>query len=117
MLEKIDKPWGYEIIWAKTEQYVGKMLKIFPNCKLSLQYHEKKVETIFVNKGVLELTTKENDELKTTFLFKGQSYHIPVGTVHRFACAKDSEYGVELFEVSTTELDDVVRLQDDYGRK
>ena len=111
MQEKIDKPWGYEIIWAKTDKYVGKVLRIFPACKLSLQYHEKKTETIYVSDGVLEIHL-ENEVIT---LFKGQSYHIPPNTIHRFACPKDG-WGVELVEVSTSELDDVVRLQDDYGR-
>jgi hypothetical protein len=110
-MERIDKPWGYEVIWAKTDKYVGKILKIFPACKLSLQYHEKKTETIYVSDGVLELHLKD----KVVTLFKGQSYHIEPNTIHRFACPKDS-WGVELVEVSTPELDDVVRLQDDYGR-
>jgi len=112
MQTRVDKPWGYEIIWAKNDKYVGKLLKIFPGCKLSLQYHEKKMETIYVADGMLELHLADN---KVVLLQKGESYHIPVNTVHRFACPKDS-WGVELFEVSTPELDDVVRLQDDYGR-
>lgn len=111
MIEKIDKPWGYEIIWAKTDTYVGKILKIFPDCKLSLQYHERKTETVYVLSGILELHLK--DEI--IYLEKGQSYHIAPNTIHRFACPKES-WGVELAEVSTPELDDVVRLQDDYGR-
>lgn len=112
MQQKIDKPWGYEIIWAKTDQYVGKMLKIYPGCRLSLQYHEKKRETIYVSDGVLELHLKD----KVIFLCKGESFHIEPGTIHRFACS-DQAGSVELMEVSTTELDDVVRLQDDYGRQ
>jgi len=112
MNERIDKPWGYEIIWAKTDKYVAKILKIFPDCKLSLQYHERKTETIYVNIGILELHLADN---KVVFLQKGDTYHIEPNTVHRFACPKDS-WGVELFEVSTPELDDVVRIQDEYGR-
>jgi quercetin dioxygenase-like cupin family protein len=110
-MQRVDKPWGYEIIWAKTDKYVGKILKIYPNCKLSLQYHERKTETIYVSKGVLELHLED----KVVHLQEGESYHIPVNTVHRFACSNDS-WGVELIEVSTPELDDVIRLQDDYGR-
>ncbi len=111
MIQKIDKPWGYEIIWAKTDKYVGKILKIFPNCKLSLQYHERKIETIYVLNGILELHLKD----EVIYLQKGQSYHISPNTIHRFACPKES-WGVELAEVSTPELDDVIRLQDEYGR-
>lgn len=113
----VEKPWGYEIIWAKTDKYVGKILKIHPACKLSLQYHEKKTETIYVNQGILELHLVDSNtkETKIVRLFKSQSYHIPAGTIHRFASPIDGD-GVELIEVSTPELDDVVRLQDDYGR-
>lgn len=111
MIEKIDKPWGYEIIWAKTDKYVGKVLYINSGQKLSLQYHEKKTETIYVNEGFLELHLQ--DQILT--LHKGQSFHIEPNIVHRFACPNYSEY-VELVEVSTPELDDVVRIQDDYGR-
>jgi len=111
MEQKIQKPWGYEIIWARTDQYVGKMLKINQGCKLSLQYHEKKRETVYVSDGVLELHLKD----KIVFLHKGESFHIEPGTIHRFACPEGA-WGVELMEVSTPELDDVVRLQDDYGR-
>ena len=109
--QKIDKPWGYEIIWAKTDKYVGKILKINPGQKLSLQYHEKKTETIYVSDGVLELHLED----KIVPLNKGETFHIEPNTIHRFACPKDA-WGVELMEVSTSELDDVVRLQDDYGR-
>lgn len=109
---KIDKPWGYEIVWAKTDKYVGKLLKINPGCKLSLQYHEKKTETIYVSDGLLELHLADN---KIIYLQKGETFHVEPKTIHRFACPKDSR-GVELIEVSTPELDDVIRLQDDYGR-
>ena len=111
-IQKIDKPWGYEIIWAKTDKYVGKILHIFPACKLSLQYHEKKTETIYVISGSLELHLKD----KVVTLFQGQSFHIEPSTVHRFACPTDSFEPVVLAEVSTPELDDVVRLEDSYGR-
>lgn len=111
-MERIDKPWGYEIIWAKTNKYVGKILKIFPGCKLSLQYHEKKTETIYVSDGLLELHLADN---KVIYLQKGETFHVEPNTIHRFACPKDS-WGVELIEVSTPELDDVIRLLDDYGR-
>lgn len=112
---KVEKPWGYEIIWAKTDKYVGKILHINSGKKLSLQYHEKKVETVYVKEGILEIILKIKDDLYTQILFSGQSYHIPSGTIHRFCCAKDCKF-VELVEVSTPELDDVIRLQDEYGR-
>lgn len=115
MNQKIQKPWGYEIIWAHTEKYVGKVLRIFPNKRLSLQYHENKTETIYVNDGVLQLDIKMGDDLFSLKLNKGDSYHIPPKTIHRFCCPEDS-WGVELVEVSTSELDDVVRVEDDFGR-
>lgn len=105
----VEKPWGYEHIWARTDKYVGKLLHINPNSRLSLQYHNQKEETIYVLKGTLSLDLEE----RTMLLFPGETYHIPPGLVHRF-CALDEE--VELMEVSTTELDDVVRIQDDYKR-
>jgi mannose-6-phosphate isomerase-like protein (cupin superfamily) len=115
MNQKIQKPWGYEIIWAHTEKYVGKVLRIFPNKRLSLQYHENKTETIYVNDGILQLDLKMGDDLFSLKLNKGDSYHIPPKTIHRFCCPEDS-WGVELVEVSTPELDDVVRVEDDFGR-
>ena len=112
---KIEKPWGYEVIWAKTDQYVGKILHINSGQKLSLQYHEKKIETVYVKEGTLEVVLKVNDDLYTQVLLCGQSFHVPTGTVHRFCCPKDCNF-VEIVEVSTPELDDVIRLQDDFGR-
>ena len=112
---KIEKPWGYEIIWAKTDKYVGKVLHINSGKKLSLQYHEKKIETVYVKEGMLDVVLKIQDDLYTQTLLPGQSYHIPTGTIHRFCCGKDCEF-VEIVEVSTPELDDVIRLQDEYGR-
>jgi len=112
---KTDKPWGYEILWAKTDKYVGKIIKINSNHRLSLQLHEHKTETVYVNEGVLELILYQGEDLYSLKLQKGDSYHIPPRTVHRFCCPKESPF-VELVEVSTPELDDVVRLEDDFGR-
>lgn len=111
----IDKPWGYENIFAHTKDYVGKILVINPNSKLSLQYHNKKEETIYVIEGVLHLHVgKTEDDLKVLLLPEGYSYHITPKLIHRFE-AKHNK--VRLAEVSTTELNDVVRIKDDYGRK
>ena len=110
MVKKVIKPWGFEEIWAKTDKYVGKKLHIFAGHKLSLQYHEKKEETIYVEKGKLVI---EDDEGVIAILFPGDTYHIKPRVVHRFC---SDEYEVILTEVSTTELDDVVRLKDEYGR-
>ncbi|MAG26172.1 cupin [Candidatus Pacearchaeota archaeon] len=109
----IKKPWGFEEIWAQTEGYVGKFLTIYPDNKLSLQYHEKKEETIRVISGDLFLHYGTHNHLKIDKLQSGDTFHITPGTVHRFE-AKSTE--VLLAEVSTPELLDVVRIEDDYGR-
>ncbi len=108
--DRIDKPWGYEYIWAKTDTYVGKLLYIKKGCRLSLQYHEVKVETLFVKQGTLLLHFDGND----IELHEGQHYHIPVGKIHRMSAVNDD---CVVMEVSTPQLDDVVRLNDDYGRQ
>ena len=114
MTKIIDKPWGREEIWAHTDQYAGKIIVIEPHSKLSLQYHEEKIETIRVLSGTLYLHYQlAGTELKVIQLLPSESKHIGSGTIHRFE-AKDSQ--VILIEVSTTELDDVVRIEDDYGR-
>lgn len=111
----ITKPWGYENIWAESEKYVGKILYINKGSRLSLQLHEKKEETIYVLSGELLLIYGDKEEdLKEVRLKPGSSWHIYPGLIHRF-CAEEED--VKLVEVSTTELDDVVRLSDDYNRK
>jgi len=107
---KVEKPWGYEIRWAITEKYLGKILHINPGQQLSLQYHEVKDESIYVLEGTLIV----KDEVRASILEEGDSMRIQPGTVHRF-CAPHSTH-VKLVEVSTPEIDDVVRLGDDYGR-
>lgn len=111
----VTKPWGHEEIWAHTEKYVGKILYINPNSKLSLQYHNEKEETIRVLKGTLYLhhEAKDSKDIVVTRMVEGDVYHVPVGTIHRFEAGDEA---VELVEVSTTQLEDVVRLQDDYKR-
>ncbi len=109
-LTKVEKPWGYELHWAKTDKYVGKLLFIKAGHRLSKQYHEKKEETIFVLKGVLYNYDKDD---KITRFTSGDSCHVEPGQIHRFGA---NECNVELIEVSTPELDDVVRLEDDYDR-
>tara|TARA_E500000331_G_C16697632_1_gene472447 strand:- start:64 stop:396 length:333 start_codon:yes stop_codon:yes gene_type:complete len=110
-MKKVEKPWGHEIIWAKTENYVAKFLHINSNSRLSLQYHEKKEETIYVIEGPLRLQIGHDgdEEVKES----GSIVHISPGLIHRFGAGKDS---VILCEVSTPELSDVVRLEDDYSR-
>jgi len=109
----IQKPWGHEEIWAETARYVGKYLHIKAGHRLSLQYHERKEETIRVISGTLLLETGTGENLNTLKLSQGEVFHVTPRTIHRF-CATDVD--VVLVEVSTPELDDVVRLVDDYSR-
>ncbi len=111
--EHVDKPWGYELRFVTTERYAGKVLFIHAASQLSLQYHEKKDEAFLVYAGQLELVTGAGTEERVERLGPGASRHITPGTVHRFRAVTDCT----LFEVSTPELDDVVRIEDDYGRE
>lgn len=108
----VQKPWGHEEIWAETEKYLGKILHIKSGHRLSRQYHEIKCETIRVLSGTLHLELGGAEE-NCLVLNIGQVYDITPGTIHRF-CAKDTD--VELLEVSTPEINDVIRLSDDYAR-
>ncbi len=114
MSRRVEKPWGHENIWAHTPHYVGKVLFIAAGKRLSLQYHEKKDESILVLTGKLRLEL-ENDrgEIEVEELAPGETRHIPTGRKHRFGAIVDCE----LVEVSTPELDDVVRIADDFGRE
>ncbi len=110
---RVDKPWGYELRWAITDRYLGKLLHIDTGHSLSLQYHTTKDETIFVSRGELELVLEdESGKLASHRLSAGMSARIPTGRRHRFVAVVE----VELFEVSSPEMDDVVRLEDKYGR-
>lgn len=113
-LRFVEKPWGYEEIWAETDRYVGKYLYIGMGKRLSRQYHNKKDETIRVLNGVLLLEIGQGDQIDKQRLLPGDCFHVKPGTVHRF-CAENSS--VLLIEVSTPELDDVVRLEDDFMRE
>jgi mannose-6-phosphate isomerase len=111
---RVPKPWGEEWIWTLTDRYCGKVITIETGRRLSLQYHERKDEAILVTKGRLLLLLENDrgqDELRE--LGPGDSAHVPVGRRHRYEAIER----VELVEVSTPELDDVVRLQDDFGRE
>ena len=111
---RVDKPWGHEIIWAQTPHYVGKILVIEAGKRLSLQHHEIKDETILVLSGRLRLhLADEGGEVQVTELGPGESRHVPPLAVHRYEAIERTE----LAEVSTPELDDVVRLDDDFGRE
>jgi mannose-6-phosphate isomerase len=109
---RVEKPWGYELIWAQTERYVGKLLHINQGHKLSLQYHRQKDETIHLQNGRVLLVVDEGTGLMEIELKPGQSYHVRPLTKHRMVALTDCD----VLEVSTPELDDVVRLEDAYGR-
>jgi len=107
---RIEAPWGYQLIWAHTDKYVGKLLHITAGQRLSLQYHEIKEETIYVLSGILQVSDENGIVCE---LSPGEVYHVNPGQVHRFGAPWSN---VEIMEVSTPELDDVVRLKDDYNR-
>jgi mannose-6-phosphate isomerase-like protein (cupin superfamily) len=109
---RVPKPWGYEIIWARTERYVGKILHIEPGHVLSLQYHNAKDESIYVLRGEIILRIRQGDTLIERSMKEGESCHIPPKLVHQF----EAVTAADLLEASTPELDDVVRLKDRYGR-
>jgi mannose-6-phosphate isomerase len=111
---RVDKPWGHELIWALTDRYCGKILVIETGRRLSLQYHEQKDEAILVMSGRLLLhLDDENGTMTSRELGPGESAHVAVGRRHRYEAIER----VELVEVSTPELDDVVRVEDDFGRE
>lgn len=110
--EIVKKPWGYEIIWAHTERYVGKVLHINKGESLSYQFHRVKDETIRLLAGVLEMDIEMNGKQDKLRLAPGECLHIVPGMKHRMIAVEDCD----VLEVSTPELDDVVRLEDRYGR-
>ena len=111
---RVSKPWGEELIWALTDRYCGKVITIETGRRLSLQYHEYKDEAIYVTKGrLLLLLENERGEDELRELGPGEGAHVPVGRRHRYEAIER----VELIEVSTPELDDVVRIEDDFGRE
>ena len=110
---RVEKPWGHELIWAHTERYVGKILHIKAGHALSLQYHQRKDETVHVLKGRMRFQTgDEGEELRDRVLGAGESFHITPLLRHRMIAETDCD----ILEASTPELDDVVRLEDRYGR-
>jgi quercetin dioxygenase-like cupin family protein len=110
----IPKPWGHEVVWALSELYCGKLLCVNAGQALSLQLHRRKDETIYLQEGRLELTVAagRDGELVTEVVEPGSAFRIRAGTVHRMKALEDSV----VIEVSTPELEDVVRLEDAYGR-
>lgn len=111
-VERVDKPWGHELRFVRTERYAGKVLFIRAGSQLSLQYHRVKDEAFFVESGSLELVLGADSDRRVVRLEAGASWHLTAGTVHRFRAVTDCT----LFEVSTPELEDVIRIEDDYGR-
>ena len=109
---RVEKPWGYELHWAKTDRYVGKLIHVNAGHALSLQYHNQKDETIFLWSGRMLFEIKEGEELVKREMKPGEAVHVTPGTVHRMTAIDDCD----ILEVSTPELDDVVRLEDRYGR-
>ena len=114
-ITRVTKPWGYETIWALSERYVGKILHINAGHELSVQYHNKKDETVYLLSGEVIYRVQRNgdDVLDDVRLQVGESYRIIPGTIHQMIAVTDCE----LLEVSTPEIDDIVRLSDKYGRE
>ena len=113
-IRRVEKPWGHELVWAETDRYAGKVLVIDAGRRLSLQYHEHKLESILVVSGRLRLHLEGDDGVvRTIDMGPGDSSLVPVGRRHRYEAVDRAE----LFEVSGPELGDVVRVQDDFGRE
>jgi mannose-6-phosphate isomerase-like protein (cupin superfamily) len=112
-VQRVDKPLGHEIRFVRTDRYAGKLLFVKAGSQLSLQYHEKKDEAFYVQDGTLDLVLGKGKDQRVERLGPGGTWHITPRTVHRFRAVTDCT----LFEVSTPELEDVVRIEDDYGRE
>ena len=110
---RVEKPWGYELVWARTARYVGKVIHVRAGHALSLQYHNRKEETLLLWSGRLLFELRTNDEVRRWEMKPGDRVHVVPGTVHRMTAIADSD----VFEVSTPELEDVVRIEDRYGRE
>ncbi len=108
-----EKPWGYELLFALTDQYAGKVLFVDKGRRLSLQYHKEKDETIYIHEGKVSLEIEVDGQMITYEMRSGSSVRVRPNTKHRVTALEDTL----LFEVSTPELYDVVRVDDDYGRK
>jgi mannose-6-phosphate isomerase len=111
---RVEKPWGWELVWAETDQYAGKLLFVRAGEALSLQYHEVKDESWLVREGRARVELGAiGDELQVLEIKPGDAFHLRAGTVHRLTAIEDTL----VVEVSTPQLDDVVRLDDRYGRE
>lgn len=109
---RVEKPWGHELIWAETPRYVGKVLHIKAGERLSRQYHQVKEETLLIQSGEMLLEVGPAEAIEKRTMKPGDVFHVKPGTIHRMIAVSD----VDVVEVSTPELDDVVRLDDVYGR-
>ncbi len=114
-ITRVTKPWGYETIWAQSERYAGKILHINAGHELSVQYHNKKDETVYLLSGqIIYRVQRDGDEvLDDVRLQVGESFRIIPGTIHQMVAVTDCD----VLEVSTPEVDDIVRLSDKYGRE
>jgi mannose-6-phosphate isomerase len=112
-MRRVDKPWGHELVWAETARYVGKILHIRAGHCLSRQYHRVKEETLLVQAGEMNLEIGAADAVEVRRMKAGEVFHVVPGTIHRMIGVTD----VDVLEVSTPELDDVVRIEDVYGRE
>ncbi|MBJ7609557.1 MAG: cupin domain-containing protein [Candidatus Dormibacteraeota bacterium] len=111
---RVDKPWGYELRWAITDRYLGKIIHVNKGQQLSLQYHVQKDESIYIASGLIDLVLEdERGEVRTHRMPPGTVARVRPGRRHRFIAVEDSD----IFEVSSPEIDDVVRLEDSYGRE
>ncbi len=110
--QRTEKPWGYEILFARTAQYAGKIIFIAQGHRVSLQYHHKKDESMYLYQGKAKMEIEIGGRMTSSTIRTGQSIHIPANNKHRLEAIEDTT----IFEVSTPELSDVVRVEDDYGR-
>jgi mannose-6-phosphate isomerase len=112
-VKRVEKPWGYELVYAATDRYAGKVIFIKAGEELSLQFHRKKDETIYVQSGRVEFEIGDPGKpVDTEVIAPGRAFHLAAGTVHRIRALEDTV----ILEVSTPEFDDIVRLEDKYGR-
>lgn len=109
---RVEKPWGYELHWARTDRYVGKIIHVNKGHALSLQYHNVKDETIYLWSGKLLFEIEVDGKLVGREMQPGEAVHVTPKTIHRMTAIEDSD----ILEASTPELQDVVRLEDRYGR-
>jgi mannose-6-phosphate isomerase-like protein (cupin superfamily) len=112
-VRRVDKPWGYELHWAITDRYVGKIIHVNKGHALSLQYHNVKDETIYLWSGRMLFEIEIDGKLTPVEMTPGEAVHVTPKTVHRMTAIDDCD----IFEVSTPELHDVVRIEDRYGRE